>query len=124
MQQLSSVPNVRKFGKDMDVTVPRGKMHNYLGIQFDFMQKGKVVVMTMDNYIQELLKGVPDNLFKGMAVSPTGNHLFNVNPSCQNVFPPISSQWYLSCALVCRVQTLTTGTSWGAALSIYITPLI
>jgi hypothetical protein len=83
--EISSVPNVREFGKYMDVTVPRGKIHNYLGIQFDFMQKGKVVVMTMDNYIQELLKEVPDDLFKGTAVSPAGNYLFNVNPSCKKL---------------------------------------
>jgi tagatose-1,6-bisphosphate aldolase non-catalytic subunit AgaZ/GatZ len=57
----------------MDVTVPHGKIHNYLGIQFDFMQKGKVF-MTMDNFIQELLQEVLDNLFKGTAVSPAGKH--------------------------------------------------
>ena len=74
----------REFGKDMDVTIRRGKIHDYLGIQFDFTQNGKVI-MTMDDYIQELIKEVPDDLFKGTAASPAGNHLFNVNPNCEKL---------------------------------------
>ena len=74
----------QEFGKELDVTVRRGKIHDYLGVQFDFSQKGKVV-MSMDDYIKELLKECPDDLMKGMSASPAGNHLFNVNPDCEKL---------------------------------------
>jgi len=44
----------REFGKELDVTVRRGKVHDYLGIHFDFSEDGKVI-MTMNDYIEELL---------------------------------------------------------------------
>ena len=28
-----------EFGKDMDLTIKRGKVHEYLGIRFDFTEK-------------------------------------------------------------------------------------
>ena len=70
----------------MDVTVQRGKVHdNFLGIQLDFSQEGKVVVMTMKDYITELFKEVPDNLLKGPASAPARNYLFNVNTKCKKL---------------------------------------
>ena len=74
----------REFGKELDVMVCRGKIHDYLGVQFDFSQKGKVV-MSMDDYIKELLKECSDDLMKGMSASPAGNYLFNVNPDCEKL---------------------------------------
>jgi hypothetical protein len=74
----------REFGKELDVTVRRGKVHDYLGIQFDFSEEGKVI-MTMNDYITELFKEVPDDLLKGTASTPASNYLFNVNPSCKKL---------------------------------------
>ena len=73
-----------EFGKDLEVTVHRGKVHDYLGIRFDFTQTGRVT-MTMHNYISELINACPDSLLKGTPKSPAGNHLFNVNPDSEKL---------------------------------------
>jgi hypothetical protein len=73
-----------EFGKQSALTVRRGKVHDYLGIQFDFSTAGKVV-MTMTDYISELLEETPDDLLKGTATSPAGNYLMNVNPECERL---------------------------------------
>jgi hypothetical protein len=47
-----------EFGNEMSVLVTRGKVHNYLGILIDYGTKGKLI-MSMYDYIDELLKEVP-----------------------------------------------------------------
>ena len=39
----------QEFGKKLEVTVRRGQIHDYLGIQFDFSEEGQIV-MTMNDY--------------------------------------------------------------------------
>jgi hypothetical protein len=73
-----------EFGKDMELTIKRGKVHDYLGIRFDFTEPGKVA-MTMFDFIDELLKECPDDLMKGTSVSPAAGHLFDVNPDCDKL---------------------------------------
>jgi Reverse transcriptase (RNA-dependent DNA polymerase) len=73
-----------EFGKQSALTVRRGKIHDYLGIKFDFSKAGKVV-MTMADYISELIEETPDDLFKGTPTSPAGNYLMNVNPDCKRL---------------------------------------
>ena len=73
-----------EFGKEYEVTVHRGKVHDYLGMQLDFSNKGKVV-MTMRDYIDELIKEVPEDLLSGKASTPASNFLFNVNPKCSKL---------------------------------------
>jgi hypothetical protein len=70
-----------EFGKNMDLTIRRGKIHDYFGIQFDFSTKGKVA-MTMHDYITELIKECPDDLMKGPSTTPAAAHLFSINPAC------------------------------------------
>ena len=60
-----------------------GKVHDYLGIHH-LSEDGKVI-MTMNNYIAEMFKEVPDDLLKGTASRPASNYLFNVNPSCKKI---------------------------------------
>jgi hypothetical protein len=59
------------------VTVHEGKVHSYLGMTFDFSTEGKVKI-TMDGYIQELLKtyAITDT-----AATPATQHLFNIRDS-------------------------------------------
>jgi hypothetical protein len=71
-----------EFGKVSDLTICRGKVHDYLGIQFDFSNDGRVV-MSMTDYISELLNQAPDDLLKGTGSTPAGNYLFHVNPNCK-----------------------------------------
>jgi hypothetical protein len=63
-----------EFGKDMDLTIARGKIHDYLGIRIDFSKKGKVV-MSMFDYIDELLKECPEDLMKGASSTGASSHL-------------------------------------------------
>jgi Reverse transcriptase (RNA-dependent DNA polymerase) len=73
-----------EFGKEMELTIKRGKIHDYLGIQFDFTKQGKVV-MTMNDFIEELLKECPDDLMKGTSTTPAAAHLFTINPECDKL---------------------------------------
>jgi hypothetical protein len=73
-----------EFGQKLDLTVRRGKIHEYLGLRLDFSNRGKVV-MTMFDYISELVKETPDDLFKGPARSPASNYLFHVNPKAKKL---------------------------------------
>jgi hypothetical protein len=73
-----------EFGQVSELTIRRGKIHDYLGIQFDFSNVGKVV-MSMHDYISELLEETPDDLLKGVVSSPASNYLFNVNPACERL---------------------------------------
>jgi hypothetical protein len=68
-----------EFGKISDLTIRRGKVHDYLGIKIDFTTQGKVI-MSMNDYVSQLLDETPDELLKGPVTSPAGNHLFKVNP--------------------------------------------
>jgi Reverse transcriptase (RNA-dependent DNA polymerase) len=73
-----------EFGKEMELTIRCGKIHDYLGIQSDFTKKGKVI-MTMNDFIQELFKECPDDLMKGMSTTPAAAHLFAINPGCEKL---------------------------------------
>jgi hypothetical protein len=82
-----------EFGKEYEVTVHRGKVHDYLGMQLDFSNKGKVV-MTIHDYIDELIKEVPEDLLSGKASTPASNFLFNVNPKCSKLDNKTSAMYH------------------------------
>ena len=73
-----------EFGKEAPLTVSRGKVHNYLGMQIDYSTAGQVK-FTMPHIISEILSQVPDSLGRGPATTPAGNHLFQVNPSAEKL---------------------------------------
>jgi Reverse transcriptase (RNA-dependent DNA polymerase) len=74
----------KEFGQVSNLTVRRGKVHDYLGMKFDFSTPGKVI-LSMDDYISQLLEETPEELLKGAVTSPAGNYLFNVNPKCERL---------------------------------------
>ncbi len=53
-----------------------GKVHDYLGMIFDFLAKGKLMV-TMMEYIKTILNDFPEEI-TGMKTSPAVDHLFTV----------------------------------------------
>ena len=55
-----------------------GRQHEYLGMQLDYSHHGEVRI-TMVDYTKLILQDVPDNMKRGTAVTPAGNHLFRVN---------------------------------------------
>ena len=64
----------KKYG--VAVATHRGKVHDYLGMIFDFSPKGKVMV-TMMEYIKNIIKDFPEEIV-GMKTSPAADHLFTV----------------------------------------------
>jgi hypothetical protein len=66
-----------RYGKEAPLTVMRGKVHEYLGMVFDFSIDGKVKI-TMKDYNQEMLDELPEDM-AGEAVTPAANHLFTIN---------------------------------------------
>jgi hypothetical protein len=64
----------KKYG--VAVATHRGKVHNYLGMIFDFLAKGKVMV-TMVEYIKDIIKDFPEEI-TGTKTSPAADHLFTV----------------------------------------------
>ena len=71
-----------KYG--VAVVTHRGKVHDYLGMIFDFSPKGKVMV-TMMEYIKNIIKDFPEEIV-GTKTSPAADHLFTVrDPSLAKV---------------------------------------
>ena len=67
-----------RFGKEDPLTITRGKVHDYLGMTFDYSTTGKVAI-TMQDYIERMLDDLPQDM-NGTAATPAASHLFDVNP--------------------------------------------
>jgi hypothetical protein len=67
----------KEYGKHAPLTITRGKIHEYLGMTFDYRKKGKVII-SMKEYIAAMIDELPSSM-RGRAVTPAANHLFNVN---------------------------------------------
>jgi len=67
-----------QYGKEEPITVHHRQVHDYLGMQLDFSQEGKVI-LPMVEYIKNILADAPDDM-QGTALMPASSHLFNVDP--------------------------------------------
>jgi hypothetical protein len=65
----------KKYGSHGAVTSTRGKVHDYLGMTFDFSQDGKVVVSMVD-YMSKLVDEFPFPITK-TATTPAAANLFD-----------------------------------------------
>ena len=65
-----------EYGKVGEMTVRRGKKHDYLGMTLDF-SKGGAFIVDMEEYIKEILKDLPEDI-NGTATTPAADHLFKV----------------------------------------------
>ena len=74
------------FRKESPVVVQKGPHHDYLGITLDYSSIGKVI-MDMKQYIDKVLAEAPPDI-KGVAQTPTGEHLFKVNTECSCLDAP------------------------------------
>ena len=63
-----------KYG---DVKIHTGKIHNYLGMQFDFSIEGEVSI-SMQAYVDKLLEEWKDQLHGVPVTTPAANNLFEV----------------------------------------------
>ena len=65
------------YGEVQEITVKKGKKHDYLGMDVDLTQDGKVII-SMIKYIEDMLNELPKDM-QGISRTPAANHLFNVN---------------------------------------------
>ena len=73
--------NIR-YGKETPLTVTRGDIHEYLGMTIDFSTDGKVVIR-MDDYVEDMLGEVPEDMRTGPAATPASEYLFKVNADAE-----------------------------------------
>ncbi len=64
----------------------RGKVHDYLGMIFDFSEKGKVMV-NMIEYIKTIINDFPEEIIETRA-SPAADHLFTVRDETEAMLLP------------------------------------
>jgi hypothetical protein len=70
----------------VSVTTHRGKVHNCLGMIFDFLEKGKAMI-NMIKYIKGIINDFPKEIIVTQT-SPAANHLFTVrDPSLAMPLP-------------------------------------
>ena len=70
----------KKYGKFGKVVATRGKVHDYLGMTFDYRTKGKVKI-NMSDYIKKTLDKFREHYkLDGTAESPAASDLFNHSP--------------------------------------------
>ena len=61
-----------------ELTICKGKVHDYLGINIDY-SNNRYVKFTMNNFIEDVLKEAREDM-NGMSPWPAGSNLFNVDP--------------------------------------------
>ena len=69
-----------EFGKLAELTISRGRVHEYLGMTLDFTTPKKCKVI-MTDYVDEILGSAPEELFlgRGQARTPAANDLFKIS---------------------------------------------
>ena len=66
----------RNYGKHDELKANKGKVHQYLGMKFDFTEKGKVKIK-MDNYVESMINDFPMKISKSdTALTPSVNNIF------------------------------------------------
>jgi hypothetical protein len=73
----------KRYGKAKPLTVNRGKVHEYLGMEINYSEKGKVTIC-MDKYVQKILDETLED-GKGTHTTPAADHLFKVNKDGENL---------------------------------------
>ena len=74
------------YGKKL--SVKRGKVHDYLGMDLDYTEKGSVKV-SMVRYTGKVLRGFPEKV-TGSAASPAQDHLFKVRDESDPDYKPLT----------------------------------
>ena len=66
-----------EFRADAPLSVSRGKVHDYLGMNLDFRVKGELRI-DMEHYIDMMLHDAPEDM-EGVSNTPAAAHLFKTN---------------------------------------------
>ena len=75
----------KEYGKVGEVTVKRGKVHDYLRMTLDFSLKGKFII-NMEAYLDKVLDDFPKEM-DGMASTPAADHLFKTRENIKKLDP-------------------------------------
>jgi len=67
-----------EFGIETPLAKTCGKVHEYLSMILDFTTPGKVMVVSMKDFIERMINELPTDI-DGEAVTAAANHLFEVN---------------------------------------------
>ena len=73
----------KRYGKEADLTIHQGKVHEYLGMKLDYCEEGKVKI-DMTDYLKKILDDLP-NKYQGRAITLAANHLFSVNKTTRKL---------------------------------------
>ena len=66
-----------EFGTEAPLSISRGKVHDYLGMNLDFCVEGEVWI-NMEHYIDMMLHDAPKDM-NGVSSTPAAAHLFKTN---------------------------------------------
>ena len=58
------------------MTITRGKIQKYLGMNIDYSSPGKVIFYMVD-YIVKMLNKIPEDM-KGLSATTSSHHLFDI----------------------------------------------
>ena len=80
----------KRFGDIMPLSVSRGKVHDYLGMTFDYTTKGKLMI-TMYDYIDGIIKNA-DQIYKdgSGSATPASDHLYEIRDVDSEDYKPLS----------------------------------
>ena len=68
------------------IVVHRGKVHNYLGINFDFSKNGKIKIDTIP-LLENIFESFPEDIGE-TATFPSGDYLFKIRDESEAVYFP------------------------------------
>jgi len=68
------------------ITVNRGNVHDYLGMDFDYIQKGKLYV-SMIKYLKKVFTAFPEKITT-VAATPASDHLFELRDESEQKLLP------------------------------------
>ena len=91
-----------EFGKEMPLTITRGKIHDYLGMVLDFSKPGEVTVDMID-YVKSVIAEMPEEM-AGTATTPAASHLFKANENPEPLGPEKAATFH---RMVMQLQYLS-----------------
>ena len=72
-----------EFGQYSDMTISRGKVHEYLGMTLDVTDEG-TLTLGMEDYTKTMLQDLP-SFMRGKAASPAALHLFHTDEESEKL---------------------------------------
>ena len=73
----------KRYRKEADLTIHRGKLNEYLGMKLDYQEQEKVKI-DMTDYLKKIMDDFPDK-YQGEAITPAANHIFGVNKTAHKL---------------------------------------